>query len=80
MSLIFNRDEKEEMVWISEPFEFSHKTDYKTKVSQHLYKHQIKATMSTIDTSYDSAIKLRFNTDEDEATFIMYITALDVEE
>jgi hypothetical protein len=80
MSLTFDRSEDEEMVWISEPFSISIKTAYKTAVSQHLYKHQIKATMSTIASDHACSIKLKFNTDEDEATFIMYISALDVTE
>ena len=80
MSLTFNRSEDEEMVWTSEPFGSSCTTAYKTAVSQHLYKHQIKATMSTISSDYECSIKLRFTTDEDEATFIMYISALDITE
>jgi hypothetical protein len=80
MSLIFNRDKTEVMVWISDPFSSGLKKTYKEAVMQHLYNHQIKATMSTVESDYLVNIKLRFNTDEDEATFIMYISALDIAE
>lgn len=80
MNLEFNRVENEDKVWMSDFFSTTNKRNYKDKISQYLYTHQIKATLSTVTTEYEVSIKLKFNSDEDEATFMLYISALDFSE
>jgi hypothetical protein len=75
MGIVFMRSQTEELVWISLPI-FGSKRHSKDSVSQHLYTHQIKATMSTIESDERCSIKLRFPTEADEAQFMIYMGLL----
>lgn len=70
----------EELIWQSDFFRIEQKKEIENEILQKLYDIGVKATVSTLAQENQRALKLRFNTEEDEAIFILYKSNENAEE
>lgn len=70
----------DELIWQSDFFGIEQKKEIENEILQKLYDIGVKATVSTLAQENQRALKLRFNTEEDEAIFILYKSNENAEE
>jgi hypothetical protein len=76
----FHKSDVDALTWTSDFFGIEQKKDIENEVLQKLYDIGVKATTSTLSQENNRALKLRFNSEEDEAIFILYKSNENAEE